>query len=258
MMRAGTDASHTRESSRSIDLPDATLRRRERLMRKPFLRRVYREWYRLASDAVPSATPGRIVELGSGAGLLKETMPEAVTSDLLFLPFLDLVAGGEALPFASGSLRSLILIDVFHHIPRPRPFLSEAARTLHNGGTIVMIEPWRTAWSEFVYRRFPHEPFDPDAQAWEFSSPGPLSGANGALPWIVFERDRDVFEREFPRLRIEAIHLHSPLVYLLSGGFSMPATAPAFSFGFWRGIEEALRPRMQSLAMFARIVVTRG
>ena len=76
----------------------------------------------------------------------------------------------------------------------------------------MLIEPWRTAWSEIIYRRFHYEPFRPDARTWEFDSPGPLSGANGALPWIVFERDRTAFEREFPFLRVVSIHLHSKLL----------------------------------------------
>jgi SAM-dependent methyltransferase len=243
--------------SANLDAPAVTLRRKALLSRKPFLREVYREWYRMAAVAVPAGTPGRVVELGSGAGFLKEILPGSLASDVLFLPFLDLAARGEALPFVSGSLKSLILIDVFHHIPRPRRFLSEAARCLRHGGTAVLVEPWRTAWSELIYRRFHHEPFDPDARTWEFPSPGPLSGANGALPWIVFERDRAAFEKEFARLRIDSIHLHTPLAYLLSGGFSLPAIAPAFSFRFWRRVEEALRPRMRSWAMFARIVLRR-
>jgi SAM-dependent methyltransferase len=245
-------------SPRGLDSPAVTLHRRALLLRKPFLRGVYREWYRLTADAVPSAVPGRAVELGSGSGFIKEALPDVLTSDVFPLPFLDLAARGEALPFASGSLRCLILIDVFHHIPRPRLFLAEASRCLRSGGTAVLIEPWRTAWSEFVYRRFHPEPFEPAARTWEFDSTGPLSGANGALPWIVFERDRAQFEREFPGLRIDSLLLHTPLAYILSGGFSLPALAPAFSFGFWRRIEQALRPQMGRWAMFARIVLRRA
>jgi hypothetical protein len=40
---------------------------------------------------------------------------------------------------------------------------------------------------------------NPDAADWSFPAVGPLSGANGALPWILFERDRARFEREFPQ-----------------------------------------------------------
>jgi SAM-dependent methyltransferase len=245
-------------SPHRLDVPATTLQRKLSLARKPFLQALYRDWYRRMLRTVPSDIPGRIVELGSGAGFLKEMLPEVMTSDCLYLPHLDLAAQAEALPFASGSLKGIFLIDVFHHIPRPRRFLAEAARCLRSGGVAVMIEPWRTAWSGFIFRNFHHEPFDPDARAWEFASSGPLSGANGALPWIVFERDRAIFEREFPDLHIEAIQLHTPLVYLLSGGFSFPTIVPNFSFRFWRGVEDLMRTWMRSWAMFGLIVIARA
>jgi hypothetical protein len=61
-----------------------------------------------------------------------------------------------------------------------------------------MIEPWVTPWSRLVYTRMHHEPFVPAAAQWEFLTTGPLSGANGALPYILFSRDRAQFELEFP------------------------------------------------------------
>ena len=62
---------------------------------------------------------------------------------------------------------------------------------------------WVTRWSRWIYGRFHHEPFDPQRADWEFPLSGPLSGANGALPWIIFQRDREQFEREWaPELHV--------------------------------------------------------
>jgi len=108
-----------------------------------------------------------------------------------------------------------------------------------------------------IYSRFHHEPFDPAAKEWEFPSSGPLSGANGALPWIVFQRDRVQFEREFPNWKIEQIELQMPFRYLASGGVSMRALSPERTFNLWTRIESSLQPRMSSLAMFARIQLIR-
>ena len=58
-----------------------------------------------------------------------------------------------------------------------------------------MIDPWLSPWSKFVYKRFHHEPFRPEARDCAHSRP--LSGANGAIPWIVFVRDRHIFESAF-------------------------------------------------------------
>jgi SAM-dependent methyltransferase len=245
-------------SRRGLDDPDTTVRRRDLISRKPFLQALYRSWHQRILQALPAIRPGRILELGSGAGFLKEALPDAITSDVLFLPPLDLIARGEALPFASGSLGGITMIDVFHHIPRPRAFWAEAARALRRGGVVAMIEPWRTPWSGWIYRYLHPEPFHPKAADWEFPSSGPVSGANGALPWIVFERDRRTFEREFPELQLTSLRLHTPFLYLLSGGFSAPALVPYSSFGFWQRLEARMEPRMRSWAMFALIVITRA
>ncbi len=118
-----------------------------------------------------------------------------------------------------------------------------------------MIEPWVTKWSTQVFQRLHHEPFQPHAETWEFPSSGPLSGANGALPWIMFERDRSVFEQEFPEWRIRTIRPIMPFRYLVSGGVSLRQLMPAWSFNLWLGLERALSPWMHRLAMFANIVL---
>jgi hypothetical protein len=143
-------------------------------------------------------------------------------------------------------------------MPAARRFFAEAARCVRPGGRIVMIEPWVTAWSRFVYRRFHHEPFDPAAARWEFPPAGPLSGANMALPWIIFQRDRRRFEGEFPQWQLQSIRPCTPFCYILSGGVSMRSLCPGAAFGFWRGVEAMAHPLRGSLAMFARITLVKA
>ena len=120
-----------------------------------------------------------------------------------------------------------------------------------------MIEPWVTPWSRVVYTRLHHEPFRPDAPEWEFPSTGPLSGANGALAWIVFVRDREQFAREFPEWQIHVITPGMPFRYLLSGGVALRSLMPGSTFRLWRRIESGLQPWMDTWAMFAHIVLVR-
>src|SRR5262249_39668042 len=127
------------------------------------------------------------------------------------------------------------------------------ARCVRPGGVVSMIEPWVTPWSRLIYTRLHHEPFRPDATEWEFPATGPLSGANGAMPWIIFERDRAEFEREFPQWRMAAIRPHTPLCYLLSGGVSMRSLMPGWAHAPVRAVEAMLRP----LAMFAHVTLRR-
>jgi SAM-dependent methyltransferase len=245
--------------TRGLDLddPGTTALRRRIIRQKRFLKKIYEEWYRELAASLPKGE-GAIVELGAGAGFLAERIPELTTSDLQLVPGIDLVADAHRLPFGEGSLRAIVLTNLLHHLQSPRSFLAEAARTLRPGGVLSMIEPWVSPWSRFIYRRLHHEPFDPGAEGWGAPAGGPLSSANGALPWIIFSRDFDLFRRETHGLKVERLRPMMPFKYLLSGGVSMRALMPGWSFGGWTLIELLLRPAMPALAMFAHIVLRRS
>ena len=229
----------------SLDDPETTRLRRQIVRDKAFLRRIYEEWYGQIIEAIPQGGQP-ILELGAGAGFLREYVPALIASEIFHLPGIDVVLDGLHLPFAEESLRAIVMIDVLHHIPDAPMFFMEASRCVRKGGAMVMIEPWVTAWSRLIYGNLHHEPFDPAALEWKFSSNGPLSSANGALPWIIFERDRARFQREFPCWKIQSIELQMPFRYLVSGGVSMRSLAPGWTFGLWRGTETALKPWMRS------------
>jgi SAM-dependent methyltransferase len=247
---------HPLSAGLGVDAPQTTELRRRIIETKPFLRRLYEDWYAEIVAALPPP-PGLVLELGSGAGFLSRFVPDLITSDIMPVTGMAVALDASALPFGSGGLRAVVMTDVFHHLSACRQFLREAARCVRPGGRVVMIEPWVTRWSRFVFTTLHHEPFDPDARTWEFASSGPLSGANGALPWIVFDRDRDTFEREFPEWRIRAVRSFMPFRYLLSGGVSLRSLMPAWSYGFWRSVERVLGPMNPHAAMFAVIVLDR-
>ena len=244
--------------TRDLDLddPKTTQLRRQIIEGKPFLRKIYDEWYRSIAAVIPSGS-GSVLELGSGGGFMGRYVDGLIASDVFSCEGLTLVADGQRLPFDDGSLRGVVMVNVLHHLPGASAFFIEAARCVRGGGVIVMVEPWVTRWSGFVYTKLHHEPFDPDRGAWDFSSTGPLSGANGALPWIMIERDRDRFRRLFPQWEIEVVKPLMPVRYLLSGGVSMRSLQPSFSFGFWRAVEGLVEGLGINAAMFAMIVLRR-
>jgi SAM-dependent methyltransferase len=239
-----------------IDDPQTTHLRRQIIQEKSFLRQIYQEWY-LAIVAVLPPGQGAVLELGAGAGFMSDFIPDLITSELFYCPKIRAVLDGSRLPFVAQSLRGIVMTDVLHHLPQPRLFFAEATRCVRPGGVIAMIEPWVTLWSKLVYTRLHHEPFQPETPSWELPTSGPLSGANGALPWIIFARDRMKFEQEFPDWRIELIKSIMPFRYLLSGGVSLRSLAPVWSFGVWRQMENALGRWSDQLAMFAQIVLRR-
>lgn len=239
---------HPLTNGLSVDDPVTTLLRREIIQSKPFLYSLYSEWYQRIIRGLPNTND--VLELGSGAGFLSEFLPEVITSEVFETPNVRLIADACRLPLADRTLDAIVMTDVFHHIPDVSHFLSEATRCVRPGGKIVMIEPWRTPWSEWVYTRLHSEPFSPDA-GWQIPQTGPLSGANGALPWIVFQRDRRLFEAQYPQWRITNIELMMPFSYILSGGVSMRSLMPGWMYRRIRVLERKLD--QQSWAMFACI-----
>jgi SAM-dependent methyltransferase len=180
-------------------------------------------------------------------------LPQVTTSEVIKLPGIDSIQDATNLDQTSNSLDAIVMTDVIHHIPDLRAFFREANRCLRIGGRVVAIEPWNTAWSSFIYRNFHHEPFLPHAPSWDLPKGGPLSIANGALPYICFERDRNLFEKDFPGLIIGRIRVLMPFSYLLSGGFSAPGFMPRWAYRPTRTFERLLCER--KWGMFALVVL---
>lgn len=240
-----------------IDAPETTIFHRRIIQKKPFLKQIYQEWYTLLVAALPDNPQGPVVELGTGGGFLKEFLPHLITSEVFYGPQVDAVFDAQRLPFVNSSLKGIVMTNVFHHLTQPKVFFAETARCVREGGVIAMIEPWVTPWSRLIYGHLHHEPFDPEAQDWEIKAGGRLSSANDALAWIIFQRDRIRFEREFPQWQIKTIDPFMPFCYLLSGGVSRRSLMPGWTFGFWRRLENWFLPRMEQWALFARIVLVR-
>lgn len=240
-----------------IDDPQVTHLRQRIIQEKPFLQDIYVDWYRQMIAALPPGDAS-LLELGTGAGFLRRLLPGLITSDVFPCPGIDIVFDGHALPYGDGTLRGILMVNVLHHIGQPQQLLSEAARCLQHGGRMVMLEPWVTPWSHVIYTRLHHEPFDPAAVEWAFPASGPLSDANGALPWIVFQRDRTAFLQAFPAWHIITIRPLMPFRYLLSGGVSLRSLMPGWTTGAWRNLERMLEPWMEQWAMFALIVLERS
>lgn len=237
-----------------LDDPKATLAHRDLILQKPFLKRLYNDWYDVFINKAKEIKTGKHLEIGSGGGFLKEVFPEVITSDILALPNVDMVFSAEVMPFKENELASIVMLNVFHHIPKPYLFLQEAQRTLVKGGKIIMTEPANSALGRFIYKRFHHEPFEENGPR-EIKAGNPLSNSNQALPHIYFERDLELFIKEFPLLKINSIKYHSPFSYIISGGVSRSAMLPYFMYNFVKGIEWLFSPLSKQLGLFCTIEV---
>ena len=185
--------------------------------RKPSLRRVYGRWFRTLREACAPAAP--VIEVGCGPGLFKERYPEIVATDVEANPYADCVVDAAALPFADGAVANLVMLDVFHHLPRPADFLREAARVLRPGGRVAMIEPWLGLAGHVFYRFVHHEACDlgiDPGDPWRGEGKDPLEG-NVALPWLYFRRGH--LQRLALPLTVIRCEPSAGLAWILSGGF---------------------------------------
>ncbi|MBF0556202.1 MAG: class I SAM-dependent methyltransferase [Nitrospirae bacterium] len=241
--------------ARGIDLdsPEAMEVHRRIILKKPFLLK----WYEIYFEAVGGVEAetahlgGVSLEIGSGAGLLKAVYPDIITSDTVINVHIDRVEDAAALSFADGSLRAVYCLNTLHHISGARRFLSELDRCLMPGGIALMVEPAMSRFARFVWRYLHHENCEPE-WGWEFPNDGRMSASNSALPWIVFDRDRKLFDGSFPTLGDVEIRYFDAALYMLSGGVSYWALAPARAFKYLRAIEKIIPQSVMkdTLALF--------
>jgi SAM-dependent methyltransferase len=242
-----------------LDDPVRILAIRTTVKRKKSLFMFYAETYTRFQRCIARVAggDGLILELGSGGGFAQEMIPGLISSDVISYPGVDQVVDASKLPFGDETLKAILLFNVFHHIPDVEAFLSEAKRCLKPGGRILIVDQYRGWISQLVLKYFHHEEYDTGTRSWKFKSRGPLSGANGALAWIVFFRDRKIFEQKFPELEIALIHPHSPLRYWLTGGLKSWSLLPPALYEFVGWVDRVLVRVAPSLASFVDVELVR-
>jgi len=243
-----------------VDSPEFSIAHRKVLQRKVILRALFEKFYRQCRSMDLhhfDDCPGIRIEIGSGAGIMKDVYPDVITSDIKQLPFVDIVLSAEKLPFPDNTLRAIYVINVFHHLPSPTRFLKEVLRALHPGGGLVLIEPFYGPMAAWIFKNLHKtEVFDPQAPSWESSEDmGPFSNANQALSYVIFKRDREKFDREFPQLEIVRDHPHTHLWYILSGGLNFRQLVPDYFAPSMRFMEWALSPLDRWIALQHTIVL---
>jgi len=211
--------------------------------RKPLLRILYGDFYRLISKKLSNVPGHKIVELGSGLGNIKEVIPDCLRTDLFPNPWIDQVENAYKLSFGDGTVSDLIMTDVFHHLKYPGTALQEFHRVLCKGGRVIMLEPHISTLGLLVYGVFHREPIaltqkiDWLAPAGWSSEDIDYYAAQGNGTRIFLGNN---FSAELkPWARIEAIRL-SAFAYAASGGYSGPQLYPRSLLLLIKGLEKVL------------------
>jgi SAM-dependent methyltransferase len=248
----------TQSNNEHLDDPSRYDIIRDIIQKKPGLKKFYQELYKIYQEGLSRCSEnGDVIELGSGAGFVKDIIPEIITSDVLPYENVDQVVDATDMPFNDNSLKAILMANVFHHIPDVSMFLSEACRCLKPCGRIIIIDQHNSWFSKIIFKYFHDEPFCPDATNWKFDSTGPLSGANGSLAWIVFKRDYLIFRSKFPNFKLVKYKPHSPLRYWLLGGLKKWSLLPAQLFGLATFIDNLLLKINSGFGCFVTIEIVK-
>lgn len=224
---------------------------------KPIIRKLYAKWYGYIQEAL---RPGKTLELGGGSGNLKDFLPETITSDIVYEPWLDAVMDAHAIPFKEESLDNIVLFDVLHHLMAPAVFFHEVERVLKPKGRVAIMEPY-VSWMSFPVYRFMHQ----EGMMWntdpfggrELETRKPFQG-NQALPTLIFEKKRAAFVRAFSSLKILKERKMDCLIYPLSGGFHHRSLCPIFLYPALDRLERWLQPMNRFLAFRMLVVLEKG
>lgn len=219
---------------------------------KFYLRRLYEDFY--SEFKLKTGGYERVIELGSAGNDIKKIIPDAVTTDILNFD-VDYVVDATKMPYDNDSIGSFVGVNFFHHIADTGKFLDEIDRCLVFGGKLIIIEPANTFFGRLIWKYFHTEEFDIKA-GWGFEYKD-FNSANGGLPYIVFIRDKKLFNKKYPDLSIRSVKLHTPLMFIICGGFSFKSLLPDnnFIYKLVRWFEYLLSPFNRFLALFYTIEV---
>ena len=100
---------HPLTRSKDLDDPNTTALRLQIIRSKPLLRKIYEEWYeRISSNFKENDC---VLELGSGAGFMKDFMPNLITSELFPTPGVSCVIDAQAMNLDDVSLDGIVSIN---------------------------------------------------------------------------------------------------------------------------------------------------
>jgi len=233
----------------------------EIIKNKKMIKHVFQEFYSLCVELDKSYLTGfgKTIEIGSGVSFIKETYPNIVTSDVKNYEGVDMVVDAQNMPFIDNEIHAFYGINCFHHFPKPNKFFAEIVRTLKPGGGVVLIEPYYGYLSDKIHTKIhKDEFFDKQQLAWETGqcSNQYMTGANQALSYIIFNRDKKIFEERFPELEIVYCSvLNNYIRYLVSGGVNFKQLMPDFLEGLLKVFEKLLKPFNKVFGLHHLIVI---
>jgi SAM-dependent methyltransferase len=211
--------------------------------RKPSLQKAYRAFHELISQYLTDSGQGQTVELGSGIGNIKDTIPNCLRTDLFPNPWIDQVENAYKLSFSDEAVSNLIMFDVFHHLRYPGTALTEAFRVCAPEGRLIIFEPCVSLLGRLVYGPLHAEPLALNEEIiWQ--APDDWSAEDIDYYAAQGNASRVFLGQKYSELlqswKIVHTQRLSAVSYIGTGGYSMPKLYPDFAYPLMRGIDSVL------------------
>ncbi|UCD83235.1 MAG: methyltransferase domain-containing protein [Deltaproteobacteria bacterium] len=224
--------------------------------RKAILKEIYGDWYKLILENI---IEGKIVEIGSGPGNFSNYHPKAISSDIIYCPWLNLVFDATKMPFRNKCIENFVMVDVLHHLNNIFQFFNEIVRTLKNKGRLLLLEPYISPFSYPIYKYIHREPVIlNESILLDHDSKYKFISVNQAILKIIFWKEAKKFRETYPQLRVIKKSLMGLFLYPLSGGFEYPTLIPSWSVGIAKFIERLLKPFAKLLAFRSLVVIEKN
>jgi len=211
--------------------------------KKPLIREVYKDFYKLVSKKLIPAKKGQTLEIGSGIGKIKTVIPDCLTTDIFNSNYVEKKENIYSLNLKSNSIKNVILIDVFHHLRHPNTALKELHRVLESNGRVIIFEPSLSILSLLVYGVFHHEPLGLFKEIvldapnnWDYNQDQYYAAQGNAFRLFQMKEEPEIFNS----WKINNIKRFSKFSYVTSGGFSKKQLYPDNLYPFMKRIDTLL------------------
>ena len=218
-----------------IEETQITIRNRNGMLHNKNLLYWYKQLYSEQFKGFPDFSQKNILEVGSGTSPLKLFYSHVKTSDIMELEYLDFVFNAEEIDtftlIPDNSLDIISLTNVLHHLRNPCEFLIKAAKKLKAGGMVIFTEPYVSVLSKPLYLYFHYESTDLHVKKPELPEvQGPLSSANNALPYLIFNGPWADALRSTYDFSNKDRRYFSSLSYMATGGIRRNFRIPTFIY----------------------------
>jgi len=213
---------------------------------KPLLQKIYHDFYKRIKNQLNYQISGKIVELGSGIGKIKEIINECITTDIFPNHWIDQSENAYSMSFENESVSNLILFDVFHHIQYPGEAFKEFYRVLKKKGRLIIFDPDISLLGFLVYGLFHHEPVAFFKKIIWHPIPGsnltetPYYAAQGNASRIFYYHRKRYSKFLLNKWKIQNIKRISAISYVASGGYKKKQLYPAKHYHKMRQIDKLL------------------